>query len=394
MKAYWRTQNKNILMVWFTILVVMYPILSVYFLDLPFVSLSLADVLMLCSIPLIILSLFWRRMIVYDIGVLLLLVCCMMHFLILMLVDFEVALSSVMDTGHFMLTLVELAIFIPNLFDKKRGLQCLIAVSFISSIFLIFQFGMLNTVGVYVPGQVSFIRSYTATTGNIRPFSFFSEPAAFGWYNSIGLTAVLFSEFGEKNKKYFVAFVISVALVLSTSTTSVGLMAVVWGCWLFHKFRNRLKWMIVATIILSPIIILVEARFGIAKTIFEHSFAGLFSGSIADGVAHRIDGYDYAFEFHNADGVIKTFFGSGMIKFESGDFIPTIGRINIYYGLIGYIILLVFFLNKYSISKVMGKTMILLALISAFFAESVFGLMMLWYMPYVLLDRKEKILRD
>lgn len=373
----------------FTWLIVLYPILQVYFIPIGKIRLSLADSLMLALFPFLFLFLFLSPRIRVEKATLVLFFYCILHFFVMKYLA-SATDPSISDTGHFILVLFVLAFFCPNYLDKRETADLLMKVSFVSSVFLLVQFVLIHGAGIYLPGQLPFLESQTAVTGHVRPFSLFSEPAAFGWYNSIGLATVLFTNQLSKGEKKMYSTVISLALFLSTSTTSIGLMAIIWLTWILQRkgITKRIRWGLVIAIAIIPVIVLAEIKYGIIETVFQHSFTGLTSGNYAGGLMHRFAGYEEALFFNKDKFIGYRFFGNGILEINGTDFIPTMGRIVIFYGISGYFIFACYFATIFLKSELYGKVLIVLATLSSIFAESVFGLMMLWYMPYVILRCK------
>lgn len=371
----------------FTWLIVLYPVLQVYFVPIGNIRLSFADTLMLVLLPFLIFLLFLSPRIQIEKTTMILLFYCILHFGVMKYLTL-IANPSISDTGHFILVLFILAFLCLNFMDKERTLNLLMKVSFISSAFLLLQFVLIHGAGVYLPGQLPFLESSTAVTGHIRPFSLFSEPAAFGWYNNIGLATILFTDQLSKRRKRLYTLVISLALFLSTSTTSICLMACVWLIWIMQKkgMAKRIKWVLVIALALMPVIVLAELKYGIIETIYLHSFVGLTSGNYAGGVMHRFVGYEEALSYNKDKFMFYKLFGNGIIEINGTNFVPTIGRITIFYGFSGYFIFAGYFVKMFFKSELYGKVLIVIAALSAIFAESLFGLMMLWYMPYVILN--------
>ncbi|MCH5279912.1 MAG: hypothetical protein J1E61_00475 [Lachnospiraceae bacterium] len=369
----------------FTLLLVLYPILSVYLVDFKFTKLSCADTLLLILLPLLILKLFKANQLKVEWDIWFILIWCLFHFLIVSGVILDNVAEVFRDECHFMLVLFLLAVLWPNIFDPDLGIKALIIVSVISSIFLIIQFVLLHLFNVYLPGQLQFFESLTALTGHIRPFSFFSEPAAFGVYNSIGLAAILLKRKFELKYELVFAGIVTAALVLSTSTTSLGLMVIAYLYWLGADLKKRLKYLLIFGVVFLPVVIIIEMKYSIFLTIYQHSFAGLFSGNYAHGLTNRVGELDAAMSFHSNSGILVALVGTGMISLSDFLFLPTIGRINIYYGILGYVIFAVFFIKKFIKADYFGRTLFTIAIIAAIFSETVFGIAMLWYMPYALI---------
>lgn len=371
--------NKKISIYYFlTLLLSLFAILQVYYISLGGISLSLADVFLIVLLPFCIIGINLSH-IKLDRNTLLLFVVFFVHFLLFVLPN-NSSNGEIMNTIHFLLVLFVLSIMVPNIYEKKLGIQMLVSISVVSSVFLIMQFIFLHAFDIYFSGQVPFLEYRTAVTGRIRPFSLFSEPAAFGFYNVFGLATVLYCEGMNKKKRIVFLAIISLALLLSVSTTSIGLLVFVWAKWGIPRLKKVKISVLFQVSLLLPLFLFLGWRFNIFNTIYEHSIEGLFSGNYAGGLTRRVGNLSYAWQYHNMP--IKILFGVGITDLDH--FIPAFARVYIYYGIFGYFLLWIFFIRVFITSKEYGRTFILIALASAIFSDSIFGIQMLIYMPLVI----------
>lgn len=363
-------------------LLVLYPILSVYFIEVCGINLSIPDILLLILFPFLLFKFAFQRFVLLDKLSTMFLGYVFLHFLL-------IANSSevLVETAHFFLVLLVIAFFCPNFFDKELGVKLLILVSLISSIYLIIQFLMLQTAGIYLPGQIPIFNTSMSQNGRIRPFSFFSEPAAFGTYNNIGLATILYSDNLSGKKKKIYLIIISLSLFLVTSTTALGLMVAVWLIWLKDNRGKIAKRIAFFLIVFVPIVVLIDLQYGILGKIIEHSFLGLLKGQYAGGLLGRIGGLRAAFLYNQGTSIMQKIFGSGMINLNrvaGGHYLPTVGRLNVYYGISGYIVVSFYFIEQFLHCQKYSRCLLMLSMVSMFFSETVFGIMLLWYMPYVM----------
>lgn len=366
-----------------TILLSLFSILQVYYISLGGFALSLASMLLIALLPMCILAINMSK-IKLDSNTLMLFGVIVVHFLIFVLPN-DSYNGAITSTINFLLVLFVLSVIVPNVYDRELGTRLIISISVMTSVFLIVQFVLLHAFNIYISGQVPILDYKTSVMGHVRPFSLFSEPAAFGFFNVFGLATVLFSEKMNKNKKLIFLAIISFAMLLSLSTTSIGLLLLVWAKWGISKVRiKKIKLSVLFWITsLLVLFLFLGWRFNIFNTIYEHSIQGLFSGNYAGGLTRRIGNLTYAWEYHSS--LIRIFFGVGIVDLQS--FIPAFARIYIYYGLFGYLMLGVFFTQVYLISNEYCRTFILVAFASAIFADSIFGIQMLIYMPLVISNR-------
>jgi len=362
----------------FTLLLSLFAILQVYIISLGGISLSLADVCLIVLLPFCIIgiNIFHSK---FERKTLVLFVFLSIQFLIFVLPN-NSDNGEIMNTLHFLLVLFVLSIIVPNIYDKKLGIQMLVSISVMSSVFLIMQFIFLHAFDIYFSGQVPFLDYRTSVMGRTRPFSLFNEPAEFGLYNAFGLATVLYCEGMNKKKRIVNLVIISLALLLSLSTTSIGLLVFVWAKWGISRL-NKVKISVLLQFpLLLSLFLFLGWRLNIFNTIYEHSIEGLFSGIYAGGLTGRIGNLSYAWQYHSMS--TKILFGIGIVNLDY--FIPAFARVYIYYGLFGYLLLTIFFIRVFMISNELGRTFILIALISAIFSDSIFGTQMLTYMPLVI----------
>lgn len=366
-----------------TLLLSLFTILQVYNINFNGILISISSVILILLLPLCVLGINLSK-IKFDLNTLLLLCYIIIHFFIIVLLN-DSHNGAVLSTINFILVLFVLSIIVPNIYDRELGIKLIITISVISSLFLIIQFILLHAFDLYISGQVQFWNYRTSVMGHVRPFSFFNEPSSFGFYNAFGLATVLFCEDMNKKKRYIFLTIISFALLLSLSTTSIGLLLLVWAKW--GVSRVKIKKVKISVFIwltvLFALFLFLGLRLNIFYTIYEHSIKGLFSGNFAGGLTGRIGNLSYAWQYHSS--IHKIFFGVGMVDLEH--FIPAFARVYIYYGLLGYLVLGVFFVRLFTTTNKYYRTFILIALVSASFSDSIFGIQMLIYMPLVISNK-------
>lgn len=368
----------------FTMLLCSYSILQVYYIKIENIHISLADICMLLILPVSIIAF---NFYCFKINLPTLVLLLLSGFQLLFLYTFSrLDSGTIVNTVHFILVLFVLCFFIRNIYNTKYGIKFVIIISVVSSIYLILQFILLKVFNIYISGQVDFLASRTAVTGRIRPFSFFSEPAAFGFYATYGLATCLFTNKESDKRKKWLIVIITVALLISMSTTSIGLMIVVWMLWIFDflKNNNKIKVKYLLIVFLSFLILLILGwRLNIFKTIYEHTFEGLSSGKMANGLSGRIGNLSYAWNYHTK--IASKWFGVGIVDLDY--FIPAFARIYIYYGIIGYLIFGFFFAVCYKNTGKLGKVYIIITMVAALFSDSIFGAQMFTYMPIVMSEK-------
>ncbi len=362
---------------YFTLLLSAFSIIQVYYASIVGVSLSLAIFLLIAILPICILGINLSK-IKLDKDAFILFIFVSIHFLLVVLLN-NSSTGTVVSTINFIFVLFILSVIVPNIYDKNLATRMLLTISLISSMFLIFQYVFLHVFNLYISGQLFFLEHKVSVMGHVRPFSLFSEPSAFGFFNAFGLSIALNSE--KMKKRNLIVSIISLAMLLSLSTTSIGLLILVWLRWKTPRISFRkIKISGLFYLILVILLLIMGLQLNIFDTIYEHSFKGLFSGAYAGGLKGRIGNLSYAWQYHS--NIVNVFFGAGVVDLDM--FLPAIARIYVYYGLIGYLVFGVFFARFFMYSSKFYRTFILIPLISSFFSDSIFGIQMLLYMPLVI----------
>lgn len=374
----------------FTILLVLYPVIYVY--DSPVGPLSLADTLLILLYPFLLLNLFLRRRMRFDKLQLFLAVFVTANLVLMPILGTSSVGAILRNQVHFLLVLVTLAFFVPNMFNKELGIKLLCYVSLISSIYLIVQDILLHAFGIVLRAHLPFLTAHISVNGHIRPFAFFSEPAAFGMFNAVGLTTFIFLKPFKDKTNRIAEMIISLGMMLSLSSTAVALLAIVWICQFALKLRmGEIPFKVKSITFFAVVSIMVlflaaNSKMNIVSFIYQH-VAPTKGGGIAGGVSGRIgniSGMSMAYSFSFTEVAL----GHGMIDLIL--FLPATARTYLYFGVIGCIILILYFLSLFKKSEKYGRVLIIVALANSLFADSIFGLAMFWYMQYVMLTYRTK----
>ena len=368
----------------FTVLLVLYPVIYVY--DSPIGSLCLADTLLIIFYPFLFLKLFLIKRVKYDKLQLFLAGFVAANLVIVPILGISGMAEILRNQGHFLLVVFTLAVFVPNLFDKELGIKLLCYVSVVSSVYLMIQVVLLHGCGVALGAHLPFLTANISENGHIRPFAFFSEPAGFGTYNAIGL-ATLISLKPFKGKMNRIAeMLVSLGMLLSLSSTAVALLIIAWGCHIAPKLKKKRLFSRIKPItlfaILGVIVLFVVAnnRMDIVGFIYQH-VAPTSNGTMAAGVTGRIGnitnlGQDYSFTMS------EIVLGHGMIDLVF--FLPGLVRIYLYFGVMGCIVIALYFILLYKKSGHYGRLLIIIVIANSMFGDFIFGLAMFGYMQYIM----------
>lgn len=378
--------NKSVISRIVTILLVLYPMISVY--NSPVGTLCLADTMLIMVLPLAIIKLFSVKYVRINKILLFFTVFVIANFVIVMITITQEPLRILRNQAHFALVLTILTIIVPNFFDGAFGIKLLCYSSYISSVYLLLQIGCNHIFNVYLKAHVSFLQANISENGHIRPFAFFSEPATFGFYNAVGLATILMIRPFEEKKNKVIAMITSLAMLLSLSTTAVALLVIIWIWYLFKsgklcgKNQTIKKSTILIILIMVILFIIADSKIHIIAFIYEH-VVPVEGQKMAGGVSGRLGniksiGVDYSIS------QLSKIIGLGMIDLKA--FIPGIARVYVYFGYIGCGVVGCIFLMLFQSAGSYGKLLLLLAISNSFFADSIFGLAMFGYIQYVICD--------
>lgn len=380
---------KNLLTKVFTILLVLYPIVYVY--DSPIGSLCLADVLLLLLYPFLLLNLLKKKVIKINKGLLFLLFFVFVNLLIIPFFHISDIGLIIRNQGHFIIVLTTLAIFTPNLFRKEFGIKLLCCVSLVSSLYLIAQVVLLHVFGIALGAHLPFLTANISVNGHIRPFAFFSEPAAFGMFNAVGLNTVIALKPYKEKLNQMSEMIITLAMLLSLSSTAVALLVIVWLWYLVPTLCKKhgsfkIKPITVGAFFAVVILFIVaNSKMDIISFIYRH-VAPESNGNMAAGVYGRVGNIssmksDYSFN------ICEVIFGHGMIDLTL--FLPATARTYLYYGVVGCIVLILYFFELFMNSDKYGKGIVVIVLANSLFGDSIYGLAMFWYMQYIIMQDKK-----
>lgn len=385
----------------FTILLVILPVLSIY--SIPNSKVLVFVVIVAALYPFMLYAILKKdekvnKTFYYPLLVLLLYIIIQFAVL-LVIIGVDDINTVLLRTLHNIFYLVTAIVFIKQYFDVEIGKKVLNFMAVFSSIYIIIQFVLINTIGYYLPGTLPFFEtsvdefneSIIASGMTIRPRSIFSEPSAYGAYIGLYLIIDLFSADKKRFADYIPNILASIGLLLSRSTSAYLLGFGIWTLWSVHKFMKnsvtKKGKFLLAAIILVPIIFYYIAQTESFSIFIEHTF-GSGSGEWGIGVMNRIRNYSYAFSTQNLSN-FEILFGRGM---QTPDYyIPGIPRMFFYFGIIGILIWFSIYLYIFFVSNWPQRRVLLLMIVSSFFGDSIFGINCLIYFPFIVTLNKSSI---
>ena len=259
----------------FTLLVIIYPLSSVY--ASPIKAVSFGDILLLiCAIPMTINIVTQRRklrVLPFWMYILYAFVITIVSSVLLMGISYSYSISNAINRivrdAFFLLTIV---IFGQYYFDFRYAKKALKIFTIILGCFIIFQSLIYRVAGIYIPGiipqlattisggmtgaEYNSVFQYKAVVyGFIRSSGFLAEPAIVGQVVAITLLLELFNKDNKPNMILCVFY--SLIMVLSFSTNSYVALIACWGLWALYSNRHNRNNIIKIIIVLFAMIILI-----------------------------------------------------------------------------------------------------------------------------------------
>lgn len=226
------------------------------------------------------------------------------------------------------------------------------------------------------------------TTSQERPVAFFTEPAMVVAF----LTPVLL--FAQQKKEWLTAVVVSLAILLSGSTSGIIVLAIMWGVSLFtYNLSKSSKVFVILLIVAAGIGFLNSPFFSnsLEKLTFEVSgdssnmavrvLRGWWVYSVFDTRSQLLGISDYdisSFVYRNA----REF--TWMIGYEDNFYLNTAQRILIQTGIVGAVIYIWMLVKLWMKTEKVVKPYLLVVVVSMFFASN-FYVNGLFVMQFVVL---------
>src|SRR5680860_548879 len=230
---------------YFTFLIVIFPILTIYKSPIPEIRLSTFILILLT--PLVLKGVSKKNNIGSKVGKKFIVFFFYILFstllsILFLVEDFDINLIALRVTKFILLPTLVLLIINKKYFNLRYGLQLLEKITLIASVFLIFQTIIFYSTGILISGVIKPFLEYDAYATHdylemalpfYRPTSFFAEPSHFCYFAIVGLIYSLWG-FIDKPKKIIYALIISLAILLSTS--GQGLVLLIF-CWTFYVLK-------------------------------------------------------------------------------------------------------------------------------------------------------------
>lgn len=197
-------------------------------------------------------------------------------------------------------------------------------ISFLGSIFIMFQLLMYRVFDVIVKGYLPSLPLYIEDYGNLdyeqiyeelmyRPTSFFLEPAHYARYCIIGLILLLFADALVDNKRILGAIVCAVGIIISTSSQGYFLLAIVASMFLFTRIKAvkspSIRLLLRVGVLLLPFLVVWVLQVPVVAETIDRTL----SGSISDqntALGARLGGFVEFAELPFVNQLIGTGFGN------------------------------------------------------------------------------------
>ena len=386
---------------WFSVLVAILPILASYASGIP--GFSVADICLVLFVGLSMLKRGSRNQ--YRVSVASLL---MGLTLIVLLSLFACLLGFPASTSDVMIRTIRYSFYIIVLFtagkkflDVPTLIQCVKMVSFLGSLFIVFQAVMYYVLGIVVKGFLPFLNLYVeqyqnANYGDMyeilnmyRPTSFFLEPAHYARYCIVGIILYLFVDKIIDNKSVFHVMLCVIGIVISTSSQGYFMLAIVASMFLFTRIKyiksRTIKQLMYLVVIMFPIMVLGILQLPIIQSVLDRSF----SGSITDSnsaIGARLSGFASYFDLP----LINKLIGTGFGNVPNGVWMSSAAYWLYGSGFFVFAIYLYFLLRSFFRIDVAGKYILFVVGFLFFTDDSFYSYMIVLYFSLVLfLPRRE-----
>lgn len=383
--------NKSKLNIAYTILVVLYPLLSMYhFFG---TKLSIADA---CAI-LIILLMLLRYFGSFILNKLFLMISAFVifHTCIVLLVNGSDSNYDAMDligTTLRLLLIWFLLSLAKNHFDLDIGKKLLIAVATISTIYLFVQY-VLSFAGIYIGGGIPFLSDFAFRDDvagyvdqvvkyglNYRARSFFEEPIHYSLHIVLAIVLMLFDN--KKSPKWPLIIFLSLGVICSMSLLGWIALFFVFLYWIKCSIAKGqlIKVLFFGVIAVMALLVLLNTSF--VQTVIFDKFK---QGSIFED-AH-FEGYYNLFSIDR--GLFELLFGGGLITDTT--YTAGIPRMITSFGVIGAIVCFaigVYYLKKSYDNKT--RCILWLFILLNIGSEILFGKFILLYLAFCVFNEKRE----
>ena len=419
----YNTENISRLSKIFTVLVIIYPLTSVY--ATPIMSVSFGDALILVTLVPMVLDILinGRKLKVMPFWIYLAyaLIITIFSSALFMFFSYTYSVSSafnrVVRDAFFLITVV---VFGQHYFNYRYAKKVLKYFTIVLGVFIISQSLIYSVAGIYIPGIIpqltttisggitgaeynSTFQNKAEVYGYIRSSGFLAEPAIVGQVVSVTLLLELFND--ESKPNMMLCCFYSLIMVLSFSTNSYVALIVCWGLWALYASRHNRNSIINIIIFIIAIVVTIVILLKNENTasVFMRFFE-LKERTSGSSVVRVLRGIAF---FLNMP-LLYQFFGSGFGNFldfkdihgittiyeETDEYMNTDAYILVSAGIIGFILFVATILISIKGNKIVSKMIFVLLLVfglsSSIYSTPQFMIMMM----FILFGPKESVLND
>lgn len=281
-----------------------------------------------------------------------------------------------------------------GLVDYQLFRNCYLKISKLATLFILMQSIAFYGFHRVIPGYINFLlisdgygdRLSQAVTGLFRPTSFFYEPSHYFEYVAPALIICLF-ENETKNKDIYIALLITLGVVFSTSGMGGVAIAICWGIWIIKKTKRLIvekKALLISCIFIVTGLIFMRTSY--AQSIYNRVFGNSASGVTYTAVNARTDIYKVLFD----QDMFSILFGNGYGNTLDAYYYPSWAFNVRCLGIIGTAIIVGIYIKYFRITHRIDTRMILF--INAFLCIGTtlfMGKNMLLYFLIVILQVQE-----
>lgn len=273
-------------------------------------------------------------------------------------------------------------------YDENSYVKTLRFLSIIVSTYAILQTVVFNFTGIKLRNIFGLERGgamFTSTLGEYesiyRPPSIFLEPSGVTYFLTPFLCYILFHQKKTSRKDLFIAALVSVGIVVSTSGQGLMVLALCWGIWFFSQIRKMNISSILLAFILGAILF--------NNFDFSFSTSRITRTDELNAIDARAGGYELFRQMSGFDMI----FGNGFGNYVEEVYYSSFAEILFCTGCLGLLIVLVFYLFLF-VKGVRYQKILVLASILLMFGGGIYTATYLClYLPLLLQPGSNIILR-
>lgn len=275
-----------------------------------------------------------------------------------------------------------------HFFDMRSFKKAIVYFCVLLSAFIILQVLVYTVMGYLIPGFMmnvplndggytgaqlysNYLR-YASIAGYLKPNGFLCEPAHCAQCFFVAVLVLLFGNHREKNDVKIALF-ISIGMALTMSTSAMLYLMFAWGIWCFKESkRNFVKILVIVfCVFIIGMVALKKGQLDNVMVVIQRFTQTLSGDNVTNSsqlrmmkgfttflvlpLLHKIFGIG----FGNYSAAISLISGSAEINMMDNEYMNTVSYILVSAGVIGFIIMVLFFIRLFRKSFGLGKIMII-----------------------------------